>query len=146
MRAGPRFWRNGRRTIPLFFLSLLIIAGWGQDLLHLNQVFAIRGTPKAIVPNLVDTRRQHMLEKTPNELLGVDGHGLRLSCASAPIPKAHLTVVDREDSAVGNGDPVDVASQVIEDLAATLDSRFTVNDPVLFPEGFRQSYRFELLA
>ena len=146
MRAGPGFWLNGRRTIPLFFLSLLIIAGWGQDLSHLNQVVAIRGTPDAIVPNLVDTRRQHMLEKTPNELLGIDGHGLRFSCASAPIPKGHLTVVDRENSAVGNGDPVDVAPQVVEDLAATLDSRFTVNDPVLFPEGFRQSYRFELLA
>jgi hypothetical protein len=146
MRAGPGFWLNGRRTLPLFFLSLLIIAGLGQDLLHPNQVFAIRGTPQAIVPNLVDTRRQHMLEKTPNELLGVDGHGRRLSCASGPIPKGHLTVVDRKDSAVGNGDPVDVASQVVEDLTATLDSRFTVNDPVLFPESFRQSYRFELLA
>ena len=87
-----------------------------------------------------------MLEKTPNELLGVDGHGLRLSCASAPIPKAHLTVVDREDSAICNSDSVNIAGEVIEDLAATLDSRFTVNDPVLFPEGFRQSYRFELLA
>lgn len=147
MGAGPGFWRHGRRPIPIFFpLPLLIIAGLGQDLLHPTEVLAIRGTPQAIVANFVNTRRQHMLEKSPNELLGVDGHGLRLGCAGAPISKAHLAIVDREDSAIGNSDSVNIAGEVIEDPAAALDGRFTVNDPVLLPEGFRQSYRFKLPA
>ena len=104
------------------------------------------GTPQTIVSNFVNTGRQHMLQKTPDELLGADGHGFRLSTAGTLIPKGNLAVVDREDSAIGDGHTVNVAGQIIEDRTGALDGRFTVNNPVLLPYGFRQLYIFELPA
>jgi len=115
-------------------------------MLHLTQVLAIRGTPQAIVSNFVNTRRQHMLEKTPDELLGADGHGFYLSTAGILIPKGHLTVVGRKDSAIGDGDTVNVAGEIIEDCTGAMDGRFTVDDPVLLPYGFGQMNLFELPA
>ena len=102
-------------------------------MLHLTQVFAIRGTPQAIVANLVKPCRQYMLEKTPNEFLVADGHDLHLSCVGAPISEGDLAVVDRDDPAVGDGDTVNVATEILQDGTGTMDSRFTVNDPVFLP-------------
>ena len=79
-----------------------------------------------------------MLQKTADELLGADGHGFGLIVPGILIPKGHLTVVDREDSAIGDGDTVNVAREIIENRAGALDGRFTVNDPVLLPYGFWQ--------
>jgi len=137
--AWSGFRRRGHQHINIFFKSyLLIISGSNQDLLYFAQVLAIRGTPQAIVSNFVNTRRQHMLEKTPDELLGADGHGSCLGAAGTLIPKGHLAVIDRDDSAVGNSDTVNVASEIIEDLTGALDGRFTVDNPFLSPYGFRQ--------
>jgi hypothetical protein len=78
-----------------------------------------------------------MLEKTPDELLGADGHGFDISTAfGILIPKSNLTVVGSKDSAIGDGDTVNVAGEIIEDCASALDGRFTVDDPVLLPDGF----------
>ena len=87
-----------------------------------------------------------MLQKTSYELLGANGHGFCLSIPGILIPKGHLTVIDREDSAIGDGHTVNVAREIIEDLACALDGRFTVNDPVLLPYRFRQLNIFELPA
>ena len=87
-----------------------------------------------------------MLQKTPDELFGADGHGFYLSTAGILIPKGHLTVVGRKDSAVCDGDTVNVAGEIIENYASALDGRFTVNDPFLLPYGFRQVNIFELSA
>ena len=62
------------------------------------------------------------------------------------ISKGHLTVVDREDSAVGDGHTVNVAGEIIQDRTCALDGRFTVNDPFLLPYGFWQVNILELPA
>jgi len=54
------------------------------------------------------------------------------------ISEGHPIVVDREDSAVDDGETVNAAGEIIEDFTGALDGRFTVNDPVLLPYGFRQ--------
>jgi hypothetical protein len=46
------------------------------------------GTPQTIVSNFVDTSRQHMLQKTPDELLGADGHGFCLSARKVTLPSS----------------------------------------------------------
>ncbi len=79
-----------------------------------------------------------MLKKTPDELSSADGHALGFGCSGGPISEGHLAIVDREDSAVGDGHTVNVAGEVLQDFAGALDSRFTVNDPILLPEAFRQ--------
>ena len=69
-----------------------------------------------------------------------------MSTAGTLIPKSHLTVVGRNDSAVGDGYTVNVAGEIIEDCVGALDGRFTVDDPFLSPYGFRQVNIFELSA
>jgi hypothetical protein len=46
-----------------------------------------------------------------------------------------LVILDGEDAAVGDGDAVDVAGQVVEDLLGALTRRLAVDDPVLLPDG-----------
>jgi len=41
---------------------------------------------------------------------------------------------------------VNVAGQIIEDRTGAMDGRFTVDDPVFLPYGFRQMNLFELSA
>ncbi len=115
-------------------------------MLYFREVLAMRGTPQTIVSNFVNTSREHMLQKTSYELLGANSHGFCLSIPGILISKGNLPVVDREDSAIGDGDTVNVAREIIEDRTGTLDGRFTVNDPVLLPYGFRQLNIFELPA
>jgi hypothetical protein len=81
-----------------------------------------------------------MLEPHP------DGHVFDLSTAGILIPKGHLIVVGRNDSAVGDGDTLNVAGEIIEDCTGALDGRFTVDDPVFLPYGFGQMNIFELPA
>ena len=89
----------------------------------------MRGTPQAIVADFVNAGRHHMLQETSDELLGTDGHGFCLIVPGILIPKGNLAVVGRDYSAVGDGDTVNVAGEIIEDRTGALDGRFTVNDP-----------------
>jgi len=102
------------------------------------------GTPQTIVSNFVNAGRQHVLQKTPDELLGANGHGFCLSTAGILIPKGNLAVVGRDYSAVGDGDTVNVAGEIIEDCTSALNGWFAVNDPVPLPYGFRQVNILEL--
>jgi hypothetical protein len=43
-------------------------------MLYFREVLAVRETPQTIVADFVNTGRQHMLKKTPDEFLGADGH------------------------------------------------------------------------
>jgi hypothetical protein len=79
-----------------------------------------------------------MLQETPDKLLGADGHGSCLSTAGTLIPKGNLAVVGRDYSAVGDGNTVNVAGEIIEDLTGALDGWFAVNDPFLLPYVSRQ--------
>ena len=105
--------------------------------MYFGQVLTMCGTPQTIVSNFVNAGRQHMLQKTPDELLGADGHGFRLSTAGTLIPKGNLAVVGRDYSAVGDGYTVNVAGEIIEDCTGALDGWFAVNDPLLLPYGLR---------
>ena len=84
-------------------------------------MLTIGGAPQAIVANLVKALRQHVLEKASNEFLSKDGHRFGQITVGIFIPKGHLSIVDREDSAVGDGDPVNVAAQIVENLPGALD-------------------------
>jgi hypothetical protein len=134
MGAFSGFRRRARLHISIYFnLSLLIISEWNQDLSGFREVLAMGRTPQTIVTNFVNALWQDMLEKTPDELLGADRHGLCLSPIGILIPKANLAVVSGEDSAVSDGDTVNVTGEIIEDGTRALDGRFAVDDPVLLP-------------
>ena len=107
--------------------------------MYFREVLAIRGTPQAIVANFVNAGRQHVLQKTADELLGADGHGFLLRNAGTLVSEGNLAVVGRDYPTVGDGYTVNVAGQIVEDCTGTLNSRFTVNDPVLLPHVSRQA-------
>ncbi len=107
-------------------------------MLYFREVLAMCGTPQTIVSNFVNTGRQHMLQKTPDELLGADGHGFGLTTTGTLIPKGDLAVIGRDDPAVGDGYTVNVAGEIIEDCTSTSDGRFRMSDPFLLPYVSRQ--------
>ena len=98
-----------------------------------KEVLAIGGTPQTIVTNFVNALWQYMLEKTSDEFLSVDRHGFNLSPIGILIPKSHLPVVGRENSAIGDRDTVNVAGEIIEDGTRALDGWLTVDDPLFLP-------------
>ena len=61
-----------------------------------------------------------MLQEPPDKLFGWQGHGLPAGLPVVFELEGHLTVVKTLDAAVGDGDPVNVASQVVENLVTAL--------------------------
>ena len=76
------------------------------------QVFAIGRRPQSVIPYLVKTVRQDVLEKSTDELVGRQRHCTLPGIVYPSIAERHPVVVHREDATVGDGDPVHVASQV----------------------------------
>ena len=61
--------------------------------------------------------RQHMNQEAADEFLGREGH--RLLTVSVPVVfpvKSDLAVVDGHQAAVGDGDTVGIAPDIVEDL------------------------------
>jgi hypothetical protein len=107
----------------------------GQPELELVQEGTIDGTPQPIVPDFVEPLGQHMLQKAAHELQRWQGHGLPALVLSILIAEADVTVRDREQPAIGQGDAVDISAQVIQHLLWALHGRFAVDDPPLGPDG-----------
>ena len=59
------------------------------------------------------------------------GHGLPAMVLGHLITEANLAVLEREQPAIGQRDPVDIPAQVAEPLFAPLQGRFAVDDPRL---------------
>jgi hypothetical protein len=68
-----------------------------------------------------------MLEETLEKRQAGEGHPAELLGPIVPIPKGDLPVLDPFETAVGDGDPEDVAAQVVEDLLAV--NRTTAKNP-----------------
>jgi hypothetical protein len=83
---------------------------------QLAQQGTMDGTPQPIVADFVEPLGRHMLEKAADELVGGQGHGLPVLVLGILVAEAPLTVLGREDAAIGQGDPVDILAQVVQDL------------------------------
>ena len=71
-----------------------------------------------------------------DELIGREGAELDLAGIGRAVAKGDLIVFELDQTAVANGDPEDIRSEILEGRAAVAD-RFAVDDPVLFPDGGR---------
>ena len=68
---------------------------------------------KAVVPDLDEASRQDVLEEAAQELFASERHGLGLGLVPVVlVAEADLVRIDREDTRLVNGDPVDVAGEV----------------------------------
>jgi hypothetical protein len=110
----------------------------GQPALELVPEGTMEGTPQPIVPDFVEPLGQHMLQKAADELQRWQGHGLPSMVLGILIAEADLAILHGENTAIGQRDPVDIATQVAEHLVGPLHGRFTVHDPLFGPHGLRE--------
>jgi hypothetical protein len=105
------------------------------------EIVAASGMPKAEVADFVEARWEHVLEKTPDELIGVEVHGVPLESFAVLVAEADSAVVDGEDSVIGDGMPEDVAGEVLQDTISTFDGGFDKAAPLLRIPGDGSVYR-----
>ena len=101
-----------------------------------SQEQALRGAEEAEIADLDETPGQDVLEEAVDELFGREGAERDLAGIGRAVAKGDLVVFEFYQAAVVDGDPEDVGSQVLEGSAAVAD-RFTVDDPILLPDGNR---------
>src|SRR5437899_909929 len=104
-----------------------------QQLLAEREAFgaeAIR--QKAEVPYSDEALRQHMQEETAQELDPDERHRALFAAMSVVLPaEGNVLAVERQQSMIGDGDPMRVSAQVPQDLRRAAKSGFGVNHPVL---------------
>jgi hypothetical protein len=101
-----------------------------------GQIQALGGAKETEVANLDEAPGQDVLEEAVDELFGKEGAELELSGIGRAVAKGDLVVFEFYQTAVADGDPEDVRSQVLEGSTSIAD-RFAVNDPLLLPDGSR---------
>jgi len=109
---------------------------WQKLAAVLDDFLSITIGEKSEVPDLHKSARQHMQEKPPDELDGIQGHLFDLIAIPriAP-PKTYAVMVQTQQPPVGNGYSMGVPRQILEHLLRTAERGLGVNDPLLLTEG-----------
>ena len=102
-----------------------------QTLPNLLELGLVGRRPQAIVADLVDAGGQNVLKEATDELLGRYRHRTPLVVCGVLVAEGDLAVFDAQDAAVGDGDPVDVAPEVRQDVLGALDGGLAVDHPLL---------------
>ena len=83
------------------------------------------------VADLDEAGRQDMEQETADELDRIELHDAAAVVVSGIAPaKAHLAVVEAEQSSVGDGNPVRVARQVLQHMFGSSERRLGVDHPL----------------
>jgi hypothetical protein len=77
--------------------------------------------------------RQDVLQKASYEFLGPEGHAFPLAVTAVLITKGHPTIIDIENSVVGDSDTMKVASQIVQDVVYMSYGWFTIHHPRNLP-------------
>ena len=102
--------------------------------LELVQERPMDGTPQPMVPDRVEALGPHVRQKTADKLLGGQGHGVPPRGLRGLVAAADLLVGAREHPAIGQRTPVDVPTQVLQDLLCALHGGFAVDHPPFDPD------------
>jgi hypothetical protein len=94
------------------------------------------------VADLDEAGRQDMEQETSDELDRIELQDAAAVVVSgiAP-PKVHLSVVEAEQSSVGDGDPVSVAGQVLQHMFGSSERRLGVDHPLSSAHVPKQSVK-----
>ena len=93
---------------------------------------ALGGTEQAVVTNLDEARREHVLEEATNELLGGKGALLELVSGRLFVSEGDLAIMQLAQTVVAEGDAKDVRSEILEGRCTAAD-RLRMDHPVLNP-------------
>jgi hypothetical protein len=97
---------------------------------------AIAVGEQAEVADLDEATRQNVKQKATDELNRIEAHPLDAVVVSGVAPfKMHLPVVQVQESAIGDGNPMSVASQVLEHILGTAERCLGLDDPFLMAQG-----------
>lgn len=102
-----------------------------------SQEKSLRGAEETEIADLDEASGQDVLEEAVDELFGREGAIGVLAGSGRAVAKSDLVVFEFDEAAVGDGDPEDVGSEILEGGAAIAD-RLAVDDPVLLPDGGRE--------
>src|ERR1700729_1535579 len=86
---------------------------------------------KAKVADAVKTVRQHMDQEAADELIAVEGDRLLAVVVAIILPaETNLAVVHRHQAIVGDGDPVSIGPDVVENLGRPGEWPLRKDDPL----------------
>ena len=107
----------------------------GEPLPDASQLGFRRGAEDSVVTDFDRAAWKHVLEESPDEFDSWQSDAANFLRAVIAVSKSDDAVVDGFQTAVGDGDPEDVASKVVEHLIATA-GMLGMNDPVFLPHGY----------
>ena len=100
---------------------------------------AIAVGQQAEVTDLDEARRQDVKQEAADELDRIEGHDLDAVVVFGIAPaKAHLAVHEIEKPAVGDGDAVGIAGQVLENMLGSAEGWFGIDNPFLGTQPTQQ--------
>ena len=90
---------------------------------------------KAEVADADQALWQNMDHESAQELICRDHHDLLLAAMRIVFPaKRDLIIVERNQSMVGDGDAVGIASEIVQNMLGTAEGWLGIDDPVLAKE------------
>ena len=105
--------------------------------LQLVQQRTVNRTPQSVVADLVEALRQHVLQKSADKFQGRQSHGLPTVMAGVLVAETDLSILDREQTAIGQCNSMNIPASVAEDLFGPVHGRFTVDHPRCRPDRLR---------
>jgi hypothetical protein len=148
---APAAARTGQSWIGCF--NRLSRLGWQrhrEQLLDAGDIGLAGGTgEQATVPNAVEALRQDVQQEAPDALLGGERHraiALGTVAATILVAEGHAVFVERDQPAVGDGDPVRVARQIGKHRLWPGKGWLGVDHPVLLSQRCDEAQEGALFA
>jgi hypothetical protein len=92
---------------------------------------------EARVADAAEAMGQDMQQEPADELAGIERHRFALVAGAVVLPaEADAPILAREQTAVGEGDPVRVAAEIVENLPGPAERSLGIDDPFDAPERF----------
>src|SRR5437667_12774118 len=84
----------------------------------------------AVVADAMEAVRQNVEQEAADELVGAKGHHLLLVVVAIILPaEADLALRKTDQAAVGDGDAMGIAAEIIEHLLGSAERSLGVDDP-----------------
>lgn len=97
---------------------------------------------KAELPDAHKAAGQDMQQETPDELRCFQSHDLPLIAVGVVfIFEPHAAIFHRHEPPIGDGDPMRVAGQILENLLRSTEGRFCKDNPLDFLRPAAQSFK-----
>lgn len=110
-------WKQVRSSLEFAEFQFFLFAPAGEE---------------AVVSDFCKTRRQNVHEKSPNKLVGVQGHHFPLAAVPVIPPlESDGIVLSLQNTIVGDCHPMGVAPEVFHDTGCIPKRRLAVNYPFL---------------